>query len=63
MAILIASSKGIFVKRDLISKLALTYLLLSLNLEISVAKVKESRTVNWFEVIGSKIGTRNLAIL
>ena len=35
---------------------------MSLNLEISVAKVKESRTVNWFEVIGSKIGTRNLAI-
>ena len=59
----IVSSKGMLVKRDFMSKLAITYPWLFFTWEISDANEKESKIVNWLDVSGSSIGTRNFAIL
>ena len=59
---LMVSSRGILVKSDSTSKLAIVHLL-KLVSEISLANSKEFFTVNWFFVNGSRSGTKNLAKL
>ena len=63
VAMSIVSSKGMLVKRDLMSKLANTCPWLFFTWEISDANENESKIVNWLDVSGSSIGTRNFAIL
>ena len=58
----IVSSKGMLVKRDLMSKLAIACPWLFFTWEISDANENESKIVNQLDVSGSSIGTRNFAI-
>ena len=50
-------------KRDLISKLAMIYVLLFLKDKISSTKEKESLTEYWLVVKGARSGTKNLTNL
>ena len=54
VAMSIVSSKGMLVKRDLMSKLANTCPWLFFTWEISDANENESKIVNWLDVSGSR---------